>query len=476
MQISAEQTPADSTLIPTLEALWNEVAGNYNQGISDEAGRLIWVAIDVAQHHPLPADHDLIDLLCLFRLIAWQVKDQNAVLKLDELIDPFLGTGLTQYQKKDDVALRAAANSVLAACHDDAPNSLELLRNFLTTFTDEKYLFLSAVDVFKAIQSVCLRANETDLIKICDHVLLTLHAQEQKTDILRKCMSKIRPDAIDYPAAVSIETYSKCNAKCNFCPYPEMDKNGDRVGTRMSRKLFHKIIADLGDIPSDHSFTINLSRVNEPLLDKRIFEFIAYIGEHLPQCVVGFPSNGSTLSKRNIQKLAGLPNFTSLSVSINATNAESYKAIMGLDFDRTVKNLDTLHAMCESGEVGFHVWLTAVLGGDQKVDVEWCRERYPGFNLSIYEATNWFGLTDNTTGDPRVAVGSCKDWYQIHILADGNEALCCYDALGRHGEGNAKDIHLLDLFNLPWRREVRRKLAIRQSSVTPEFCKKCDYA
>ncbi len=471
-----EQLPVDNNPVRELEKLWNEVARNYNQGSIEEAGRLVWMAIDAARRPSLPADHNFIDLLCLFRLIAWQVKDPGAVLKLDELIDPFLGSGVTQYHKEDDVALRAAANSVLAAYGDGAANALDLLREFLATFTDDRYLFLTATDVFEAMQSVCIGANEVELGEICDRVLLTLHAQDQKTDILRKCMPKIRPEAIDYPAAVSIETYSKCNAKCNFCPYPEMDKNGDRVGTRMSKKLFRKIIADLGGIPSDHSFNINLSRVNEPLLDKRIFEFIDYIGEHLPQCTVGFPSNGSTLSKRNIEKLAALPNFTSLSISINATDADSYKAAMGLDFDRTVKNLDTLHAMCRSGEVGFKVWLTAVLGAEQKVDVEWCKERYPGFNLSIYEATNWFGLTDNATGDPRVAVGSCKDWYQIHILADGNEALCCYDALGRHGEGNAKDVHLLDLFNLPWRREVRQKLAIRQSAVTPEFCKNCDYA
>jgi len=49
-----------------------------------------------------------------------------------------------------------------------------------------------------------------------------------------------REKYIDYPAIVSIETYSCCNAACHFCPHHSLE----RKGVKMSTELFEKIIND----------------------------------------------------------------------------------------------------------------------------------------------------------------------------------------------------------------------------------------
>ena len=63
---------------------------------------------------------------------------------------------------------------------------------------------------------------------------------------------------LDYPQEVHIETLAICNAACTFCPYPTMDRQGDR----MSDELIDKIIDDLTHIPRQLPFNIAPFKVN----------------------------------------------------------------------------------------------------------------------------------------------------------------------------------------------------------------------
>lgn len=56
----------------------------------------------------------------------------------------------------------------------------------------------------------------------------------------------------------------------------------------MPDALVEKLISDLGAIPVSHPFEINLSRVNEPFLDHRIFDIPARINERLPNASLVF--------------------------------------------------------------------------------------------------------------------------------------------------------------------------------------------
>ena len=46
---------------------------------------------------------------------------------------------------------------------------------------------------------------------------------------------------LDFPAIVHLETQANCNASCNFCPYPSLE----RKGTRMSDELIAKVAVAL---------------------------------------------------------------------------------------------------------------------------------------------------------------------------------------------------------------------------------------
>ena len=70
--------------------------------------------------------------------------------------------------------------------------------------------------------------------------------------------------------SIEIETVNACNNDCSFCPASK--KNDTRIHRFMSEKLFKKIITELQEM--QYSGVVSLFSNNEPLLDKRIFEFI----------------------------------------------------------------------------------------------------------------------------------------------------------------------------------------------------------
>jgi hypothetical protein len=49
---------------------------------------------------------------------------------------------------------------------------------------------------------------------------------------------------VDFPAIVHLETPAHCNAACNFCPYPTLE----RKGARRPDALIAKGINDLADL------------------------------------------------------------------------------------------------------------------------------------------------------------------------------------------------------------------------------------
>src|SRR5437762_10121424 len=63
---------------------------------------------------------------------------------------------------------------------------------------------------------------------------------------------------LDFPAVLSIETLSLCNAACDFCPYPGLTRKGEA----MPDHLIEKMLTEIEGIDKRPPFQVNLSRVN----------------------------------------------------------------------------------------------------------------------------------------------------------------------------------------------------------------------
>jgi radical SAM protein with 4Fe4S-binding SPASM domain len=131
------------------------------------------------------------------------------------------------------------------------------------------------------------------------------------------------------PVCLYLETTNRCNLLCTTCPrtYEELEPPAD-----MSWKLFCSVV---DQIP-------NLSRavlhgVGEPMLVKNLPRMVRYLKNR--GTYVLFNTNGTVLNERNGRALIEAE-LDELRVSLDAANAESFRAIRGKNyFNRILKNM-----------------------------------------------------------------------------------------------------------------------------------------
>ncbi len=275
---------------------------------------------------------------------------------------------------------------------------------------------------------------------------------------------------IDYPGAVHLETWTKCNAACNFCPYPTLD----RKGTKMSDELIEKILTDLEDIPKDYPFFFSPFKVNEPFLDKRLLPMLEDINKRLPNAIITPFSNGTPLTAAKIDRLAKIKNVKRLWISLNEHRAKEYEEVMQLPLRTTLKRLDLLHKKKAAGQFPHQVVVSKVRDGTHADVVfwAWVRDRYPEFTVSMLNRSAWLGFHDHETIRKEVPKTKCSRWYEIDITATGVVSLCCMDGRAQYPIGDVSKQHVLEVFNAP---EYRRMREGQKNRLTYDPCKRCTY-
>jgi hypothetical protein len=288
------------------------------------------------------------------------------------------------------------------------------------------------------------------------------------TEYQRRVVDLRNGPYLDFPAVLSIETYTLCNAACDFCPYPGLERKGER----MSDQLIEKILGDIEEIENRPPFEINLSRVNEPFLDTRILDLSVEIERRFPEATHMFFSNGTPLVEKTLLGLARLKKVGFLVVSLNDHRADHYERIMRLPFENTLRRLDLIEEMKAAGAFGFPIYVCRV-GDGTAVDAEFLqfvKARYPSLSALVTVRGDWMGVV------PSPAVGvvpdvGCRQWFQLHFLSNGKCAFCCIDSDGRHGIGDVRTAHAIrDIYNHPLKRAFRMEAPSRLSV---EQCSGC---
>lgn len=276
---------------------------------------------------------------------------------------------------------------------------------------------------------------------------------------------------LDYPRVVHMETIAICNAACVFCPYPRLERKGER----MADALIEKIIDDLRGIPRDLAFQIFPYKVSDPLLDTRLFDILGLMAHRLPNAQIYLSTNGSALTDANIAKLGASSNISTLNVSLNSDDPEEYEALMKLPFERTVSRLEALHRVMGERAMPFVVRLTRV-NVSRSTDNSfrtWCAQNFPWFQSQIFPRNDWLGdaVTEGASG--RIPDAPCHRWFDLSIMATGEVAYCCMDGEGQHIKGDARTQNVLEIFNQPALRRLRETLPSRLGVGDP--CRRCTY-
>lgn len=270
---------------------------------------------------------------------------------------------------------------------------------------------------------------------------------------------------MDYPIEVSVETFAFCNARCTFCPYPTIERKGEKMSDEMLNRLVDEIIS------WDRGIYFSPFKLNEPLLDKRTIPLCESINKRSDKVILRFFTNGSALTPENIASIAALKRVSYLWVSLNSHIPEEYERVMGLKFEKTAKNLDYLHS------IDFpHAVMLSCVGHPNEEFRRYCFDRWPKFESFAIKKDAWLGFTEaqyKTVPDT-----PCSRWFELSITAKGKSTLCCMssgdDPHLDMGDCNTQTLY--EIYNSPRLRSLRESLISRRKLPLDDLpCVRCSY-
>jgi len=303
-------------------------------------------------------------------------------------------------------------------------------------------------------------AHAEPLIQALDHARLRVYQAD--VDALRDSRY------LDYPRHVHLETLARCNARCDFCPSPGLE----RTGARLSDALIDKIITDLQDMPADLGFQLSPFKVNEPFLDVRLFDVLDDIEARLPQASIALTTNASALTPNKLARLHGRRALRDLYISFNDHRPQAYTETMGLPWERTLARIDALHRAMTRDGLDLRVTVSRV-GDGSAVDDRfrlWVVDRWPGFATLVLRRGDWLGQVQ--TPVHAVPDVGCQRWFELSITATGQVAHCCMDGEARWPLGDVSQQHVLEVYNQPAYRALREQTRSRRQA---EPCASCTF-
>jgi len=252
----------------------------------------------------------------------------------------------------------------------------------------------------------------------------------------------------DFPYEVRIETVNACNSTCSFCPmniYSEETKN--RKVVRMDEDLFDKIIKELHD--EDFSGDLKFYTENEPLLDRRLTEFVKKAKKYVPKAKrMQIDTNGLLLTEGLGGRL--------IDAGINHLHINNYSKDLKGGINHRKEKIKSIF--------------------DKLV------ERYPKTKL-VHRFRYLEEVLDSRGGyapnNPLVLRNSPKvscayPFYQFPITSNGNVGLCCVDTVFEEPLGNVNYHSIKEIWKSKNYKNFRNELTSGQRN--KKLCSQCTFA
>lgn len=275
------------------------------------------------------------------------------------------------------------------------------------------------------------------------------------------------------PRRVILEATNACNARCATCPRQYLTRS---LGF-MEMGLFKRCVTECArwDVAD-----ICLSNFGEALLDRSIFEKVAYVkGAGIPY--VRIFTNGALLDESACNRLLN-PGLDELEASVDGFSDEVYGIIRPpLQLERVKSNILRFTAL----NLRRNPKRTSTALNYVITDMN--RHEYPQFasfwrqyvdRIDSVDANYWGGALKNKIGTKRPSVNSesyfpCyRLWSELTVLWDGRVSMCCQDFNGEIILGDANDQSLDEIWRGPKITELREKHRASRLGDIP-LCKNC---
>lgn len=293
---------------------------------------------------------------------------------------------------------------------------------------------------------------------------------------------------------IQVETASRCNGKCVFCPY--QGSWSSKHPGEMSDEVYGKTLQDIAGLG------IKIERfcpylTNEPFLDPKILPRIHRGWEVLRPDCVEIATNASVLTPAVAERLADTVEDINheIWISFHGVNKAMYESVMGLPFERTMANIINLLKLSETRK------LRIVIRGSGFSRYDTTRHPYhfertdfrkfwddaaktngikAQFDVKFIPYHDRAGNLKHKDGyDFRVHRESLAGAYcwradkALHITWDGLVIICCNDTHREVVYGNIASTALKDILGGSACVNAR-KMAFGEIESAPDFiCKRC---
>lgn len=256
-----------------------------------------------------------------------------------------------------------------------------------------------------------------------------------------------------FPPTVRIETTSRCNAACTFCPRDTMN----RPKETMEDALFEKVVRECATAKCK---LLHLHNFGEPLLDKALPDRIA-LAKQLGIRRVKLFSNGSLLRDEMAERLL-YSGLDEIKISIDGADAKEFNELrIGLSHAKVVDNVRQFKAMRDAAGLTSKIKIIATC--TQTSD----RARTDQFLADVVDRIdftrlhNWAGAFGSLV-NRRIRKPCDRLWRTFTVLANGNIAICCRDYAGREVVGNVRTHTIGEIWRNARYQDIRRRHARSQ--------------
>lgn len=275
----------------------------------------------------------------------------------------------------------------------------------------------------------------------------------------------MRTEALEFPKSILIETATSCQGQCLFCPYSKI-----RRGEKQVKLSKNKFVALISEISKYDVKRLTLFNNNEPLLDDRIYHFIEYAHDKLPNIEITLSTNGRLVTLDVLNKLynSGLTTFY---ISIPTVDEEAYKQIMGVKPDKL------FHILSSIDNENLINMIRIAIPQTKFTDFEKMKKLLYQYKLCMWPIEykeNW-NIDDEIMKVTSLEeyIGPCdRPLDQAVISANGNVIICCRDWREQNVLGNVYEDSLYDIWHNPTSKRIQHLIA-KQQYDDIECCKDC---
>ena len=270
------------------------------------------------------------------------------------------------------------------------------------------------------------------------------HANQLTTDQGEKqtrSAARWKMPLADQPRFIQLETVTKCNARCEFCPQHEIVRDPSRMPT----DTWQKIVDDTRGL----GITYRPFLTNEPFVDNRMPEIVRYIKQNDSTAHVEFNTNGELVTEKLAIELleAGVD---IMRFSIDGLSRETYEpSRVGINYDKVMERTQRFLQLWDEGgyrdKVFTEVRMIRVPENTHEVQAY---EEFWGPKCSEVLVTELYQWP--WTGQKRedVVMKPClKVLDELFFYSNGNATICCWDVHERAVIGNVLDQSVQDIWD-----------------------------